>query len=149
MFERKHLSYSCWIPLAVIFLMAGCGPAAFGPRLQVEFEGSVRGLQKGDQVYLLGVPVGEISEPFILNGRVIVPVSLQDSKVFGQNSQVLFYIAPDETKPGRQCLVATIHSLPAEAGKPRFRGFASKAKAIVQMSAEKAESWWKSLGISN
>lgn len=127
----------------------GCSLVPSTQRINVEFEESMQGIQRGDQVYLFGLPVGEVGTPFIFHGRAIVPVSLGNSSVFAQNSQVLFFIAPDQTKPGRQCLVAIVYSVPVEAGQPRFRGFASKTKVVLQMGTEKAESWWKKLGSSN
>jgi hypothetical protein len=57
-------------------------------------------------------------------------------------------MAPDPVVSSRQSLVAVIHSLTVEKDKPRFRGFSSKTKLMLQMGAEKAESWWNSLGIS-
>ncbi len=136
-----------WL-VAIIILMTGCGPVRSSAHIDVEFDDSVQGLKKGDQVYLLGVAVGQIDDPSIVNGRPIVPVSLREDGVFGQDSQVLFYIAADAARPGQQSLVGIIHSLPLQQGKPRFRGFSSKSKVMLQIGAEKAQSWWNSLGIS-
>jgi hypothetical protein len=132
----------------VIIISSLCGCAAVGSaqNANIEFEDSVEGLQKGDQVYLLGLPIGEIGQPFILRNRAMVPLSLRDADVFGQSSQVFFYIAPDQSKPGRHCLNTIIHSLPANAGKPRFRGFESKTRLDLQLRVEVMQSWWKSLG---
>jgi hypothetical protein len=106
-------------------------------------------LHKGDPVYLLGVRIGVAENPFIGNGRAIVPVVLQDMHVFDQTSQVLFLLAPDQARPGQQCLEAYVHQVPTEPGQPRFRGFTSKIKLDLQMRGENIESWWKNLGIHN
>ena len=114
------------------------------PRVNVEFEGGVQGLQRGDQVYMFGVSIGETGDPFVAGNRAIVPVVLKSGSTFDQNAQVLFFIAADQARPTHQCLIARIHSVPAEAGRPRFRGFASELNLNVQMGAEQLEWWWKS-----
>jgi len=106
-------------------LMMGCGPIRSASTVNVQFDDSVQGLQRGDNVYLFGVPVGVIEAPTIVNGRPNVPLVLRDINVFGQDGQVLFYIDSDATRPGRQALVAVIHSMPAAPDRPRFRGFSS------------------------
>ena len=130
-------------------LLAGCASLKTASTIDVEFEDSVQGLHKGDQVYLLGLPVGETGTPFVVNNRAIVPVVLQDTRAFDQTSQVLFLLVPDEARLGRECLVAYVHQVPAQPGQPRFRGFTSKLKLNLQMGSEKIESWWKRLGDSN
>lgn len=148
-----HANNSAVCRLGVFYVLVlvstGCDSIRSSPSMNVEFEDSILGLQKGDQVYLLGVPVAEVGPASIVNGKAFVPVSLRDDAIFRPDQQVLFYVASDQQKPGRRCLVAVIHSLPAAAGKPRFRGFGSKTAMMLRMSAEKAESWWKELDISN
>jgi hypothetical protein len=138
------------IPVVVLvcafILLVGCAPLRKASTINVEFQDSVQGLHKGDQVYLLGLVIGEAENPFALNNRAIVPVVLQDTHVFDQTSQVLFLLVPDQGRPGRQCLVAYLDQLPAEPGQPRFRGFTSRVKLNLQMGSESIGSWWKSLG---
>jgi hypothetical protein len=124
----------------------GCSSLKDESYINVEFEESIQGLQRGDLVFLLGLPVGEVKTPYVLSGKVIVPVSLRDATVFGPSSKVYFYLAPDDGKLGRQSLNAVIHPLPAEPGKPRFRGFTSKLKLNIQIGSERVGSWWKNLG---
>lgn len=142
-------SVASWLGVFCLLVSAGCDSITSGPNANIEFEDSILGIQKGDQVYLLGAPVAEVGRASIVNGKAFVSVSLRDDNIFRPDQQVLFYIASDQQKPGRRCLVAVIHSLPAAAGKPRFRGFGSKTEMMLRMTAEKAESWWKGLGISN
>ncbi len=124
----------------------GCSSLKDESHINVEYEESIQGLQRGDLVFLLGLPVGEVKKPFVSNGKVIVPVSLRDATVFGANSKVYFFLAPDDGKPGHQSLNAIIHPLPAGPGKPRFRGFTSRLKLNIQMASERVDSWWRNLG---
>ena len=141
------------VPVVVLIgaglLLAGCASLRTPTTIEVEFQDSVQGLHKGDQVYLLGLPIGEAGNPFVVNNRAIVPVVLQDTRAFDQTSQVLFLLVPDEATPGRECLIAYVHQLPAEPGQPRFRGFTSRVKLNLQMGSESIGSWWKSLGNPN
>jgi hypothetical protein len=143
----KSLYYALLTILGVATsVLVGCGTIgadSAASRINVEFEDSVQSLQRGDQVYMLGLPVGEVGKPFLRNNRATVPVSLADSRVFGEHDQVFFFIAPDQAKPGHHCLNAVIHPVTAEAGKPRFRGFASKMGLDLQMGTDRVKSWWK------
>ena len=146
--QRNAIGMLLSIVAAVSSILMGCGTVRSPPHIAVEFEDSVQGLQNGDQVYVLGLPVGEVGKPFIQSGRAIVPVSLREGSAFEKNNRVSFFIAPDQMRIGRQCLVGTIDILPVEVGKPKYRGFSSKTKLTLQMGAEKAQSWWNGLGIS-
>jgi hypothetical protein len=42
--------------------------------MTVEFQDAVQGLHEGDQVYLLGLPIGTVGNPSVLGNRAIVPV---------------------------------------------------------------------------
>jgi hypothetical protein len=130
--------------VTAVMALAACAPLREGATIDVEFQNSAQGLRKGDQVYLLGVPVGEAGTPYAVNNRAHVPVVLPDPRVFDQTSQVFFLLAPDEAKPGRQCLVAYVNDIPAGRGETRFRGFTSKVALNLEMGTRRAESWWRS-----
>ncbi len=132
-----------------IVSLAGCSPLKDDSLINVQFDESVQGLQRGDQVYFLGVPIGEVKAPFVLNGRVVVPVSLRDRTVFGSNTRVYFFVAPESKQPGRQSLIAVINPLTTVSGRPRFRGFASRMSLDIEMGVERAEAWWKNLGVGH
>jgi hypothetical protein len=140
----KH-NYMLWPTfLGWVFLfLAGCAPLGRPSTINVEFQDGVPGLREGDQVYLFDVEIGEIGTPAVVNNRVIVPVFLRDAGVFDKTGQVFFLVAPDHAKPGRSCLVAHVHTVPAEPGQPRFRGFTSNLKLKVQMESDRVRAWWK------
>ena len=50
--------------IAAGILLAACGPLNTTSTINVEFKDSVQGMRQGDQVYLLGVPIGEAGTPF-------------------------------------------------------------------------------------
>jgi hypothetical protein len=118
--KTDHLKVSVAVLIGAGLLLAGCASLRTASTIEVEFQDSVQGLHKGDPVYLLGVQIGVAENPFVGNGRAIVPVVLQDMHVFDQTSQVLFLLAPDQARLGQDCLVAYIHQVPAEPGQPRF-----------------------------
>ena len=144
---RKHfqLLFAVISFCGSVLLMDGCGSLRYASSINVDFEDNVNGLQKGDQVYMLGLLIGETGKPIITDSHAIIPVMLRDKDVFDQDSQVLFLMIPDQSRPGRQCLVAQVHRVPPETGKPKFRGFTSTIKLNLEMQAEKIQSWWKHL----
>jgi hypothetical protein len=72
-------------------LMGADSPAS---RINVEFEAGQPGLQRGDQEYILGLPVGEVGKPLLRSNRAIVPVLLAaNNNVLGEHGQV-FSIFP-------------------------------------------------------
>ncbi len=142
---KTNQRLSAVVLACIAILLVGCASLRLTSTINVEFQESVQGLREGDRVYLLGLPIGEVDNTLVVNNHAVVPVVLQDTRTFDPNSQVLFLVAPDNTRPGHYCLVAFVHPLPAEAGQPRFRGFTSKVKLDLQMGRERIESWWRSI----
>jgi hypothetical protein len=142
---RNQFFGATLVLIAASALLAACGPLKKRATIDVEFTDSVKGLHQGDSVYLLGVPVGETGSPFAANNRAIVPVVLFDAGVFGERSQVLFLLSPDQTKRDRQCLIAYVAQGFPASGQTRFRGFVSRLALSIELESKSVESWWKGL----
>jgi hypothetical protein len=82
---------------------------------------------------MLGLPICEIRELYVIEGQAFVPVILRNGRVFDQQSQTFFLLEPDHLRPGHQCLGAQKTPVPVETGKPQFRGFSSALELKLQI----------------
>lgn len=69
----------------------------------------VKKLDTGDNLYLMGIPVGKVVEIIPANGKVRVGVHVDNKFMEQFNSKSYFFIDQDVTTPNHMCLLSLTH----------------------------------------